>query len=110
MVPARAPVSLATVIGRNMRRIREEEQEASQDEGAAALRSFGLDWNRSQLAKAERGERQFTVEQLVLIATAYDKTIAELVTLERNERVALSDYTSGDSSCLLAALNGQVPI
>ena len=56
MVSARAFESLQVAIGQNMRRAREEYQRGSQDQGAALIRSFGLDWNRSQLAKAERGE------------------------------------------------------
>ncbi len=106
MVSARTSQSLQVVIGRNLRRIREEYQEASQDEGAERLRSFGLGWNRSQLAKAERGERPFTIDQLVLIAAAYDVTLADLVEVRQGERVALGEWVSADGAYLLAELKG----
>lgn len=94
------------MVGRNIRRLREERQEASQDEMAEILRSFGLSWNRSQLAKAERGERSFTLEQLFLLANALDATLAELVALEPDERVALTDEATADQIYLHASLAG----
>jgi transcriptional regulator with XRE-family HTH domain len=99
-------VPLAEVIGRNLRAFRESAG-GSQDWLAHVLQDYGLNWNRSQLAKAERGERIFTFEQIVLIAVAFDMPIAELVQGDRDEQVVLTAGATIDATIdheLLAAV------
>lgn len=100
---------LAVVIGRNLRRVREEVHEGTQAELTDRLRAFGLNWNRSQVAKAERGERGFTIEQVALIATALDVDLVELMRAEPQERVALSQDTTCDAQFLVALFDAREP-
>lgn len=97
------------MIGRNLRRVREDVQEGTQAELTDRLRAFGLNWNRSQVAKAERGERAFTIEQVALIAAALDIDIAELVRAEPEERVALSPAATCDAEFLVALFDATAP-
>jgi transcriptional regulator with XRE-family HTH domain len=81
---------MAALIGRNLRRVRDEAGE-SQAEFTARLRAFGLPWNRSQVAKAERGEREFTFAQILLIAVALRIDVGDLLRGDDpDERYALS--------------------
>jgi transcriptional regulator with XRE-family HTH domain len=108
------PVGLSALIGQNLRRIRKEGlgtgREVNQYTCATLLQAYGLGWERSQLAKAERGERaHITVEQLALIAAALNVPLVELVRCEPDERIVLSDETTCDAEFLLPMFEGAVP-
>jgi transcriptional regulator with XRE-family HTH domain len=108
------PVGLSALIGRNLRRLRKEGlgqgREVNQYTCATLLQAYGLGWERSQLAKAERGERvHITVEQLVLIAAALNVPLVELVRCEPGERIVLSDETTCDAEFLLPMFEGAIP-
>jgi transcriptional regulator with XRE-family HTH domain len=107
-------VGLSALIGRNLRRLRKEGlgmgREVPQYAGATLLQAYGLGWERSQLAKAERGERaHITVEQLVLLAAALNVPLVELVRCEPDERIVLSEETTCDAEFLLPMFEGAVP-
>ena len=71
-------VSLSRVIGANVRRLRTPLR-LSQEDLARELRRRGVEWDRSQLAKAERGQREFTVNQLVVLGAVLDTTAEALL-------------------------------
>jgi transcriptional regulator with XRE-family HTH domain len=97
---------IAVVVGRNLRRIREEgppgiEGRLNQDMTATLLAAYGLDWTASQLAKVERGERHdITINELALIATALGVHPGELLRCDPGERVALSEDATCDGTFL----------
>jgi transcriptional regulator with XRE-family HTH domain len=69
---------LRVLIGQRVRELREAEG-WSQDRLAARARDWGLGWNRSQLAKVERGEREVTVGELPLLALVLLTSVHELL-------------------------------
>jgi transcriptional regulator with XRE-family HTH domain len=95
---------LSAVIGRNVRTLREMSGR-SQDLLSRELRSAGLNWTRSQLAKAERGERGISIEELVILADALGVPVSALVASPG--RVALTPQTSVSGRSLQLMLEGK---
>lgn len=63
-------ITVSAIVGRRLREWREE-MGYSQDQVARILRLNGLQWNRSAVAKLERGEREsLTIEQLACLSLA----------------------------------------
>lgn len=97
------PLPLAGLVGPRLRELREAEQ-MTQDQLAAHLRTNGLSWQRSTVAKVERGERAVSLEELVLLAMMFDARIADL--LPPDGEVALTPRTSVAVSDLAGFLKG----
>jgi transcriptional regulator with XRE-family HTH domain len=101
------PPTMAVLIGRNLRRVRSEMWELSQAELAAHLRGWvGLRWNRSQVAKAERGERDFRFAEVLLIAAALHIEVVDLLRGEPDERVTLSTDVTASQQFLAEMFDG----
>jgi hypothetical protein len=78
-----------------------------QDDAAARLRAHGLTtWLRGTVAQAETGSRRFSLEEVVLLALAYDTTPAELVAGRDHELVELSPEARISVAALRAVLSG----
>src|SRR5687768_16126297 len=71
--------TLPVVFGRGLKRWREANN-LSQEDVARRLARTGLHWNRSQVAKLERGERSLTLEQAVAVAAALDEPLTGFIT------------------------------
>ena len=93
-------------MGARLRALREE-RGISQDQAARAIRSEGLPWSRSQLAKVERGDRAIGVEDLVLLSQAYATSLPEL--LDVDDPIALPGGRSITSAGLLSLFAGEHP-
>lgn len=57
---------LAKIVGQRLRTFREQKQ-LRQEDVANAARSVGLPWGRSSVASLERGNREISVEELLLL-------------------------------------------
>lgn len=66
------------MIGGNVRRVREA-RGLTQDALAAVLRSHGLDWGRTALIRAETGDRDWRLGEVVLVALALEVKPDELL-------------------------------
>lgn len=100
--------SLSTVVGANVRRLRLQ-RGISQDELARRFRDAGLDMTRSAVAALERGGRNLTVADFLLVCVALLCAPNEL--LNGNGHVALSPTSSGrleDVRRLLAGRNEEL--
>lgn len=64
-------------IGKNIKRIRERKQ-LTQEQLAARLSTLGWEVDRFLVSKIERGERQITDMQVILIADALQVKLKEL--------------------------------
>jgi transcriptional regulator with XRE-family HTH domain len=60
-------IPLSKALGAQVRRYREI-QEMSQEHLASVLRAYRLNWSRSTVGKAERGERDFTLQEVAILA------------------------------------------
>jgi hypothetical protein len=78
-----------------------------QDDAAARLRAYGLTtWLRGTVAQAETGSRRFSLEEVVLLALAYETIPAELVAGKDNELVELAPEARVSVAALRALLSG----
>jgi len=78
--------TLDQVIGRNLRRLREDAG-LSQDQVANRARTVGLSWTRSSVAAAEAGTKTFDVSELVLLVPLFGKSVDELLAGKGSVRV-----------------------
>jgi transcriptional regulator with XRE-family HTH domain len=89
-------LTVAEVIAGNVRS-RREINGWTQDEMAARLRTVGLPWGQSSLSRFEKGQREPTVSELILLAAAFKIAPADLVTgptadvVQIGEAVAAAD-------------------
>jgi transcriptional regulator with XRE-family HTH domain len=74
----RKATELDAVVGRNVRRIREE-LGGAQDDLAQALRASGWELSASTVIALERGERTITIEEGLLLADVLNVALAELL-------------------------------
>lgn len=86
-------MTLGELIGRNLAEYRSATAQ-TQDHLAGHLRARGLMWNRTQLAKVERGEREVSLGELFALIAALDVAPAELLSGESDERVMLTEHVS----------------
>ncbi len=98
------PEPLSAVVGRNVRSLREGTGR-TQDLFARELRSVGLPWTRRMLAKAENGEREITLQQIVLLAYALGVPLPALLT--GPGRIALTSHASISARGLELMVRGE---
>jgi transcriptional regulator with XRE-family HTH domain len=79
----------------------------TQEEAAARLRAHGLStWIRGTVAQAEVGDRRFSLEEVLLMALAYDTTPAQLLTGADTQLVELSPDARLPLQAVRALLSG----
>lgn len=103
--------TLPQLIGDNLRRVREENEEESHDETAHGVQDYGLPWTRKVVAAVEAGQRSVDLVELLLLSLRYDKDIAWWVTVGGgqvlpNVIVELSDAVRVPQEVLHSALAG----
>jgi transcriptional regulator with XRE-family HTH domain len=73
-----APQALGTVVGENLRRLREQSR-LTQHETARLLQRYGLRWSRSKIAAIESGERpNIGLVDVLILAMAFNIGLADL--------------------------------
>lgn len=72
---------IETMIGNNIRRIREEKG-LTQDQVASRLQVSGCDITRSALAKIEVGQRHLYPDEIILLKTILKTSYEEIFKLE----------------------------
>jgi transcriptional regulator with XRE-family HTH domain len=107
-------VTLAKVIGANVKRIREESGE-TQDRLAARLRDRGLNLSRSALALVERGGRNLELSELVIVCATLVVSLNDLLAGDDSVRITgetvgtletvRTVLANGGSSLMMAALD-----
>jgi len=103
---ATATRSLRDVLAAGVRTVRQQ-QGLRQEEAAARLRAHGLtSWLRGTVAQAETGSRRLSLEDLLLVALAYEVTPAELLTGADDEWVELAPEARLTLGAVRALLSG----
>lgn len=78
--------SVDEVVGRNLRRLREEKG-LTQDQVASFLRFWGMRWTRGMVANTERGRRTLDLGEIAAWCSALDCSVFDL--LAGNEEVVV---------------------
>jgi transcriptional regulator with XRE-family HTH domain len=94
---------LGSVIGANIRLSRDLAG-LSQEQFARRVREFGLRWDRSQVAKIERGDRDFSVVELLLVSAAIDVHPLQLIDCGHGVEIALGPDVTISSDLLTKVL------
>src|SRR5580704_1263071 len=103
-----ANIPLSAAIGRNLAAYRGEVLGWTQDFMASQLRLHGIAWNRSQLAKVERGERAVSLEELLLLGLALNVPLSAFFA-GPNEWVQLTDGAEVRLGVVAPLLGGGQP-
>ncbi|WP_449064792.1 helix-turn-helix domain-containing protein [Planomonospora algeriensis] len=74
------PSTVAQLIGRNIRRLREARGKVLRDVSEAA-RAFGMTWDPSAVSRIETGRRDLTIEELLALPRVLTLALDEPVTL-----------------------------
>lgn len=78
-----------------------------QEDAAARARAYGLPtWIRGTVAQAEVGARRFALEELLLLALAYEARLADLIAGNDDELVELTPQARLSVGALKAMLSG----
>jgi hypothetical protein len=78
-----------------------------QEDAAARARSYGLStWIRGTVAQAEVGARRFGLEEVLLLALAYETGLADLIAGDDDELVELTPQARLSVGALKAVLRG----
>jgi hypothetical protein len=78
-----------------------------QEDAAARARAYGLPtWIRGTVAQAEVGARRFALEEVLLLALAYETSLAELIAGDDGELVELTPQARLSVGALKAMLSG----
>jgi len=78
-----------------------------QEDAAARARAYGLSsWIRGTIAQAEVGARRFALEEVLLLALAYETSLAELIAGEDDEFVELTPDSQLSVGALRTLLSG----
>jgi len=78
-----------------------------QEDVAARARAYGLStWIRGTVAQAEVGVRRFALEEVLLLALAYETSLTELITGDENELVELTPEARLSVGALRTLLSG----
>src|SRR5437773_10123087 len=76
-----------------------------QEDAAARARSYGLStWIRGTVAQAEVGARRFGLEEVLLLALAYETSLADLIAGADDELVELTPQSRLSVGALKAVL------
>jgi hypothetical protein len=79
-----------------------------QEDAAARARAYGLSsWIRGTVAQAEVGARRFALEELLLLAMAYETKLADLIAGDENDLVELTPDARLSVGTLRAMLSGK---
>lgn len=97
---------MQAAVGQRIRDIRSE-RGLTQDALASALHRHGVGWNRSMLAKVERGERRPLLEELLLVAWALSVPVSELLPAEG--ALVLTEEATIDARAARVLLSGWDP-
>lgn len=95
------PVTVRTLIARNLRRLRLDAT-AGHDDVVRAARHYGLGWTAQWVAAVERGQRVPTAEQLVALPMVLSEAFGH--------RVGLADLLLGDGPVVLGSAADAVPV
>jgi transcriptional regulator with XRE-family HTH domain len=99
---------LAVIVGERLRAFREAKG-LRQEDVAAVARSLGLPWARSSVAALERGTRELSVTEMIMIPTViYGLGGWEEPLLPPSERIALTEKSSIQVNSLPSAFFGLV--
>jgi hypothetical protein len=78
-----------------------------QEDAAARVRACGLStWIRGTVAQAEVGARRFALEEVLLLALAYETSLANLIAGDEDELVELTPQARLSVGALRAVLSG----
>lgn len=78
-----------------------------QEDAAARARAYGLTtWIRGTVAQAEVGARRFAFEEVLLLALAYETSLAELIAGDENDLVELTPDARLSVGALRILLSG----
>jgi hypothetical protein len=78
-----------------------------QEDAAARARAYGLSsWIRGTVAQAEVGARRFALEEVLLLALAYETSLAELIAGDEGDMVKLTPDARLSVGALRALLSG----
>jgi len=81
-----------------------------QEDAAARARAYGLStWIRGTVAQAEVGARRFALEEVLLLALAYETSLAELIAGDEHDLVELTPNARLSVGALRALLSGNPP-
>lgn len=100
---------LATLIGRNARRIRTE-AELTLDRVAAEVSALGHKWSHSRVAAFERGDVSPTLPTVLVVCAALARLVGRDVTLAEltvsDDPVQITEGLAADASAVSAVLGG----
>jgi hypothetical protein len=97
---------LRAVLAAGIKQARQR-QGLRQEDAATKARAYGLSsWIRGTVAQAEVGARRFALEEVLLLALAYETSLAELVAGDANELVELTPDARLSVGALRALLSG----
>ena len=93
-------------IGRQIARLRAQQQLSLADLGEALGRYLGKAWSRQAVHQAERGQRSFTAAELTALALALDTSVQALFRAE-NDQIELPGRTIAPEEYRGTLLNRQ---
>ena len=96
------PPTLNAVVGRNLRRLREQDG-MTQDQLARRLRQLGLAWTRPTVAAVELGRKTLDVEELVLLSLAFGARTNAILAGDGRVQVCEAAPTLGVVRAVLAS-------
>src|SRR3954447_6157816 len=87
-----------------------QRQGLRQEDAAARAQSVGLtSWIRGTIAQAEVGSRRFALEEVLLLALAYETSLADLIAGNETDLVELTPEARLPVGTLRALLSSQPP-
>jgi hypothetical protein len=104
--PAR---SLRDVLAAGLKEARQRQGLRQEDAASRAQRVGLTSWIRGTVAQAEVGARKFAIEEVLLLALAYETTLADLIAGNDADLVELSPEARLPVGTVRALLSGQSP-
>jgi len=84
-----------------------QRQELRQEDAASRARAYGLSsWIRGTVAQAEVGARRFALEEVLLLALAYEASLVDFIAGDDNDLVELTPDARLSVGALRALLTG----
>jgi hypothetical protein len=85
-----------------------QRQGLRQEDAATRARAYGLSsWIRGTVAQAEVGARRFALEEVLLLALAYESSLADLIAGDDNDLVELTPDARLSVGAVRALLSGE---